>query len=277
MKFKRWKGSLNVEREYRKSLEVLCDIFDKIAKSSEGKTDLYVRRMQNFQNSVQYERYIEAIIKRMITPISVSNQRTWREAAKKATKGKFLYELLQTEREQNLELAIQSQLIENASLIRTLPNDVALKVVKTVLEEQEKGKRATTIEQSILKYTSQYSRASARLIARTEVSKAQTALTKARCENLDIKWYIWRTAMDGDRVRKSHRNMEDVLVSWTNPPSPEALVGEKDVGNYHAGNIYNCRCYPEPLLEIDDVTWPHKVYHNGVITTMSRRQFEELL
>lgn len=62
--------------------------------------------------------------------------------------------------------------------------------------------------------------------------------------------------MDGLRVRKSHRIMEGVLVNWNMPPSPERLAGEKDVGNYHAGNIWNCRCYPEPLISVDDIRWP---------------------
>lgn len=71
--------------------------------------------------------------------------------------------------------------------------------------------------------------------------------------------------------------MEGVLVNWNEPPSPEALAGEKSVGNYHAGNIWNCRCYPEPLIEIDDISWPHKVYTNGKIQTMGKMQFEQMM
>ena len=71
--------------------------------------------------------------------------------------------------------------------------------------------------------------------------------------------------------------MNDVLVSWNNPPSPELLVKEKDVGRYHAGNIWNCRCYSEPLIDIDDVKWPHKVYINGSIQKMSKARFSLLI
>ena len=69
--------------------------------------------------------------------------------------------------------------------------------------------------------------------------------------------------------------MEGVLVNWNDPPSPEKLIGEKDVGKYHAGNIWNCRCYSAPLLEIDDVKWPHEVYMNGKIKKMNRKEFEK--
>jgi hypothetical protein len=70
--------------------------------------------------------------------------------------------------------------------------------------------------------------------------------------------------------------MEGVLVCWNNPPSPEMLIGEKNVGYYHAGNIYNCRCYPEVVIKLDFISWPHKVYYNGTIQTMTRKQFETI-
>ena len=132
-------------------------------------------------------------------------------------------------------------------------------------------------EALIKEKTDKHAKASERLIARTEVSKTTTALTKARSENLGINWYVWRTVLDGLRVRKSHRIMEGVLVNWNMPPSPEKLAGEKDVGNYHAGNIWNCRCYPEPLISVDDIRWPHKIYINGRIEIISKKEFEKIL
>lgn len=277
MKFRVWKGQLKVEAEYRKALEVLCDIFDHIAKSSGADQEKYRRKMLNFQNSKAFDNYIESIVRRMVTPISVANMRTWRLASKKSTKGLLIYKLLKDEVDVNGNYIFEDQIRENVGLIKTLPSDVADKVVRDIVDEAIKGKRARTIETVIREQTDKHSRASARLIARTEVSKTTTAITKARSEDLDLKWYVWRTALDGDRVRKSHRNMEGVLVAWSNPPSPEKLVGEKDVGNYHAGNIWNCRCYPEPLIDIDDVKWPHKVYYQERIQRMTKTQFEQLM
>lgn len=277
MKFKVWKGQLRTEADYRKALDVLCDIFESIAKSSGSDQEKYRAKMLNFQNSQAFNKYIESIVRRMVTPISVANMRTWRLAAKKSTKGKLIYDLLTKEVNVNNNYIFEDQIRENVGLIKTLPQDVANKVVRDIVDEAIKGKRARTIETIIREQTSKHARASARLIARTEVSKTTTAITKARSEALDLKWYVWRTSLDGDRVRKSHRNMEDVLVAWSNPPSPEKLVGEKDVGNYHAGNIWNCRCYPEPLIDIDDVKWPHKVYYQERIQRMTKAQFEQLM
>lgn len=277
MKYDRWRTSKRIETEYLNSLMLLCNMFKKIAESSGGDQAKYVRRMRNFQNSVQYEKFITSAVKRMVTPLDAYNQTTWRKAAKKATKGKSLYRVLVDELQQGGFRIIQNQIIENVSLIRTLPEDVASKVVHDIAENALVGKRASSIEQIIREQTDKHSRASARLIARTEVSKTTTALTKARCEQLDLRWYVWRTALDGNRVRESHRNMEGVLVNWNNPPSPEALVGEASVGTYHAGSIWNCRCYPEPLLDVNDVKWPHKVCLNGNIQMLAKNQFLEVM
>ena len=277
MKYSIWNQARRIENEYLKSLYTLCDMFRKIAESVGEDQELYRQRMNNFQNSYQYEKFITSAVKRMVTPLSSINEQTWRKAARKSTRSKFLYGLLIDDIKQNHEAMINDQIITNASLIRTLPNDVAEKVVKNIAEEAIKGKRARSIEKIIRQDTDKHSRASARLIARTEVAKTQSAITKSRAQNLDMHWYVWRTALDGNRVRKSHRLMEGVIVNWNDPPSPEELAGEQSVGRYHAGNIWNCRCYSEVLLDVDDVKWPHEVYRNGQITKMNKTEFMEIM
>lgn len=277
MTYKDWKRIKTVEKEYLNTLLKLVKIFKKIANSSGNDQQKYIDSMNNFQNSMQYEKFINSAVKRMVLPIDVGNQRTWREAAKKATKGKFLYRLLMDELKQGTGHIIQQQVMENVLLIKTLPNDVAQKVVNDIAENALKGARAESIEKIIRDKTDQHSRASARLIARTETAKTMSALTKARCEQLGLRWYIWRTALDGTRVRLSHRIMEGVLVNWNNPPAPEELVGEKSAGHYHAGNIWNCRCFSEPVLELEDIRFPARVYYNGQIVMMNKSEFEQIM
>lgn len=277
MKYSIWGQSKRIENEYLKTLYTLCNMFKKIAQSVGEDQELYVQRMNQFQNSYQYEKYIMSAVKRMVTSLEEINARTWREAARKSTRSNFLYSLLMEELKQSKKVIIDDQVLQSANLIKTLPNDVAQKVVKNIEEEVLKGKRARSIEKIISQETDKHSRASARLIARTEVSKTQSALTQARAQTLDLQWYVWRTALDGNRVRPSHRLMEGVLVNWRDPPSPEQLAGEKNVGYYHAGNIWNCRCYSDPLLDIDDAKWPHKVYKNGQIRMMSKREFMNIM
>lgn len=277
MTYKDWKRIKTVEKEYLNALLKLVKIFKKIANSSGSDQQKYIDSMNNFQNSMQYEKFINSAVKRMVLPLDVGNQRTWREAAKKATKGKFLYCLLMDELKQGTGQIIQKQVMENVLLIKTLPNDVAQKVVSDIAENALKGARAESTEKIIRDKTDQHARASARLIARTETAKTMSALTKARCEQLGLRWYIWRTALDGTRVRLSHRIMEGVLVNWNNPPAPEELVGEKSAGHYHAGNIWNCRCYSEPVLELEDIRFPARVYYNGQIVMMNKSEFEQIM
>ena len=111
------------------------------------------------------------------------------------------------------------------------------------------------------------------LIARTETSKTSTALTRARSEELHLPAYVWRTSKDG-RVRPSHRLMDGVICFWNDPPAPEALLGIKStLGHYCCGDAPNDRCYPEPLLRLDAVSWPHKVFAGGSIQSMTRAAF----
>ncbi|WP_414859012.1 phage minor head protein [Paenibacillus elgii] len=146
-----------------------------------------------------------------------------------------------------------------------------------VLSESLKGTRASDIAQQIKVLFPEKSEASADLIARTETSKASSALTRARSESMGIYWYVWRTS-DDSRVRDAHALMEGVLVKWTNPPSPERLDGEKRTyGHYHCGGIFNCRCYAEPVIDLDLIAWPAKVYYGGRIQKMSRKQFESIM
>lgn len=277
MKKDDWKTTRLLQDSFLDTLSKLTDLFHYIAFSAGDDKEKYINDMRNFQNSEPFNSFVYSAVRRMVTPIAVQNMRTWRMAAKKATKNPSLYRMLMSEINQGLKSDIEIQIEENASLIKTLPTDVAKKVTKDISDMALKGMRASEIAKVIREQTDKHSRASAKLIARTEVSKTTTALTKARCDNLDLHWYVWRTMEDGDRVRKSHRIMEGVLINWNEPPSPEALAGEKSVGNYHAGNIWNCRCYPEPLIEIDDISWPHKVYTNGKIQIMGKMQFKQMM
>lgn len=276
MKYKAWDKTNKVENDYRKALNKFTTAFKKLAGTSNSIGE-FQERMLKFQQSSEFERMVFLAVKNMVTPIATMNMRTWREAAKRASRSPMLYKMLLEEINSGLARDIEKQIHENSLLIRTLPSDVADKVTKDIYRESLQGLRSSEIAKHISKYTNQYAKASAKLIARTETSKTMSALTEARAKDLNLNWYVWRTEQDGDRVRPSHRIMEGVLVNFSDPPSPERLAGLPSVGTYHAGNIWNCRCYEEPLLEIDDVSWPHKVHINGQIKTMSKKEFEVIM
>jgi len=204
----------------------------------------------------------------------------WRKLAQEANRrrSRAIFEALQQELKNTpMGIIIQDTVLQNSDLIKTIPGRLDKLLASTMAKDSAlAGMRAEQLTGQIMKEFDWLLEYQARRIARTETAKAQSALTKARAENLGIEWYIWRTVQDGLRVRESHRHMEGVLVSWSNPPNPESLQGDEKPNPpnpYHAGNVWNCRCYSEPLIDVDWVEWPHKVYVGGTIREMSREEF----
>lgn len=224
------------------------------------------------------ERLAEAaqvIAQRMIGGVLVQNAQTWRAAASASLHGKRIYQALQTEMSSSVGLRVDELIAQNAKLIRRLPETLNARAQAFIGGEQRRGARASTIAAELQNKLPQLAYTQAKLLARTEVGRAETALTQARAERLGLNWYEWKTSED-QRVRVSHRKMDTVLVNWNDPPSPEALAQEKSYfGKYHPGTVFNCRCLALPLVSLDEVAWPHRVYAGGRIERVSRAQFEK--
>jgi SPP1 gp7 family putative phage head morphogenesis protein len=270
-----WKPKRRIEAMYKLFLKKAMEKLEKELANLENPRDI-LKAIRKFSNSMEFSDYAEALAGKMVTHVFTDAGRTWREAARENGKGRFIYEALKKELNGHIGGAVNEQIQRNAEIIKSLPLDISKQVTNHIAEESLKGKRASQIAEEIKEYMPHVTNAKASLIARTETSKTSTALTKARSENLGINWYVWRTSEDS-RVRSSHNHMDDILINWNNPPSPEKLIGEKFVGYYHAGNIYNCRCYCEPLVTLNYIKWPHKVYYQNRIQMMSRKQFEAIM
>jgi SPP1 gp7 family putative phage head morphogenesis protein len=102
------------------------------------------------------------------------------------------------------------------------------------------GKRADEVAAELAR-SGEVTEGRATLIARTEIAKANSALTQARAEYVGASHYIWRTAEDGD-VRESHAAMNGKIFRFDDPPYVE---GE---GNHGPGEFPNCRCFAEPII-----------------------------
>lgn len=235
-----------------------------------------IRTIRNFTHTKWFSDYAEATAMKMVTHLFSDAGRTWRQAASKNSQGRMIYEALMKEMQGPIGGAVRYQIQRNAAIIKSLPLDVASAVNEHILTESLNGTRASDIATQIKALFPDKTEAKANLIARTETSKTSTALTQARCQSLGIDWYVWRTSKDS-RVRDAHKIMDGVLVRWSSPPSPEHLDHEKHTyGNYHCGDIFNCRCYPEPIIDMDLISWPAQVYYGGNIQRMTRKQFESI-
>lgn len=142
-----------------------------------------------------------------------------------------------------IEPLLDEYMDRSVNLIQSVPLNAAKKIQEIVLENVKSGQyRSENLTDVIMKVGKlpEGMESRAKLIARTETARITTGLTKARCENLDMGWYAWRSTHDV-RVRSSHKLMDWVLVSWDDAPDPETLDGQKkSYGHYHPGEIFNC-------------------------------------
>jgi len=135
--------------------------------------------------------------------------------------------------------ALRRLLDEQVTLITSIPTRAAERVHKLVLEAKSGGRRYSEIAAEIQR-SGHVTKSRAVLIARTETARAASGLVQARATYIGSEGYIWRTAEDGD-VRKSHKKLSGKFIRWDKPPVTDGMSG-------HAGQLPNCRCYPEPVL-----------------------------
>jgi SPP1 gp7 family putative phage head morphogenesis protein len=217
------------------------------------------------------------IARRMVEEAAHENMKSWRAAAMKSTRAAKLYRMLQEEiKRTGIGPILDRAASVNANLISSLPGDIARHITERASTLQKQGKRAPEIEKELRSLAPRLTKSRIELIARTEIGKAETDLTRARAEEIGLDWYQWLTSQDV-RVRPSHRNMNDVLVAWSDPPQPEELIRERStLGHYHAGCCPRCRCIAAPVADLNEISWPARVYTGGTITRMARLRFAKL-
>ena len=280
-----WMPKRRIEIAFRKAL---LDIAKGIVMRAGETSDPHriISTLERITHTPDFIRLSEAITLKMVTGLFDDTGRTWREAARNSGKGREIYQAMQKELLGGRGARIRELVQENAYLISTLPKNIADDVAAYVDREAMKGRRASDIADEIRRMFPEKTRARAELIARTQVSMTQTNLVQARAEDLGLDWYVWRACggNNGDgRTRSSHRHMSGVLIRWSDPPAPEDLFPLRRVdgspynntlGHYHAGCCPNCRCYPEPVVDLDLLKFPMRVYQNGHVERMSRKRFE---
>ncbi|MCW6085527.1 MULTISPECIES: phage head morphogenesis protein [Clostridium] len=270
-----WKPKRRIEVMYKRRLKQLVKKLQRRLKELKT-TEEFIKELRKIANSPEFKRYADREAMKMVTQLFTDAGHTWREAARKNSKGKYICEALKKELKGPIGVSVKEQIQRNAYLIKSMPLNVSKDITEHVAKEVFKGRRAESIVEDLQKKVPYMLESKAKLIARTEVSKTSTALTKARAENIGLRFYYWKTSEDV-RTRDSHRKMQDVICSFNEPPSPEKANNEKFVGYYDPGCIWNCRCYPSVIINIDDIKFPHKVYHNGKIQLMTKKDFLEIM
>ena len=283
-----WQPTRRIEQAFVRAMRRLARRITQLIRGIPS-TQRIIEVLREFAQSKEFRTYAETVALKMITGLFRDVGRSWRQAAAANGRGRELYQALMRELRTTGRGEVLDELITDTTYrIKTLPEDLGKEVARYVEREALKGRRASDIQQEIQRMFPEHSKAKAELIARTQVSYTQTNLIRTRAKSLGIRWYVWRAVGGGKgdgRTRHSHKSMSGVLVSWDDPPAPEDLFPnytksgrpyKNTLGHYHAGQAPNCRCYPEPIVDADLVTWPSRLYRNGRIVTVTQKQFEQI-
>lgn len=265
-----------LQRAYEQGIKLLYSaIFQNVQGLSPTET---IKYLSMIGNRPEVRKLCENLATRMITAVRAENEKTWRMAARKGTRSRQIYMSLRKEMQGSVDAAARAIVEENSRLISSVPADLASRISREALDRYMKGERWEDAVQDLISRAPHLSYNRAKLIARTESSKANEAMTEVRAREIGSTWYFWRSSHD-ERVRHSHEMMDGVLCSFDYPPNPEAYYGGgAQFGNYHAGCCPNCRCYAEPVIDENDLPNSVRVcVHGGKPRYMSKGQFLDMV
>ena len=232
-----FRKSKSIQLSYERSLRGISKEVGKLIKAFDPGRPSEVEKVKRSLST--YADLIEPwafwVVRRLLYDLNRQDQKSWKKMTANFT------EALQKEVEDTpIGSTISQLMLENVTLIKSIPLQAGQRVHDLVQKNLFKGQRAGWLANEILK-TESVTRSRATLIARTEVARATSTLTEARSLHIGAETYIWRTSEDGT-VRISHREMNGREFRWDSPPTLS------DGTTTHPGMIYNCRCYPEPVV-----------------------------
>lgn len=226
------RAEIKYSRQLRSVAEQIGIIIRTMSPNGVADVPLIEATMEKY--SIMLKPWAKAVGAGMLADVSRRDEAVWASLSRDMS-----YALREEIKRAPTGEALKRLLDEQVNLITSLPTRAAQRVHKLALEARVDGSRASSIAKEIMR-SGDVTKSRANLIARTEVARTASGLVQARATYVGSEGYIWRTAQDSD-VRKSHKKMSGKFVRWDQPPVTDNLVG-------HAGQLPNCRCYPEPVL-----------------------------
>lgn len=185
---------------------------ERLERAERGDKTVISKALTSFQKSDKYKEFCKKFAERLAQRGLAEEKGLWRKYYE-AAKAKHMYGI------PNTYTAFQKSIYEkivkkNFTMIKSIPDSIMKvwkqKDVTTLLRQVLEGKvgRGTFEKQLRL-----HGAKNAKMIARTETAKLQTAVTETRSKDLGSIAYIWRSSND-PRTRPSHRKMNNVVVFW---------------------------------------------------------------
>ncbi|MCM7078324.1 phage head morphogenesis protein [Enterobacter roggenkampii] len=214
---------------------IVADSYD----GSEASAEQVNARLMDY--SLLIDDWADRVAKRMFLQVEQEEWNQWRSVSQEISEG-----LRDVVGNTPVGFVAQDIVSRQVQLIKSLPLEAADRVrdiQARAMEAVINGERPDALQRMIME-SGDVAESRAKMIARTEIGRATTALTQARAESIGSEGYWWR--IEGAGTRPSHRRMLNVVdpvygrgfVRWDNPPTLDGMTG-------HAGCLPNCKCWPE--------------------------------
>lgn len=241
-----------------------------VSELSKGSRVSVIRTAQMLEGSKKYEEFAKKFAIELAKKGLRGQKGVWRKFFNAAQK---LHYIALPKTWTAFEAQILNQAIQhNFTMIKSIPqyvlNIMSHKYTSALIEEVAKG---NLNRGSFYHQLQSHGHKNAKLIARTETAKLQTAILENRATGLGSVAYIWLASND-KRTRQSHKDMNGVVVFWRQNQLQKPHL-DNMYGN--AGEFPNCRCAPQPIFdELDLTKSSYKVYNynNEQIITMTKSE-----
>ncbi len=221
------------EALYARNLRKIAKEIDRLAKASTTTTE-FIAAMDAY--AIEVTPLAEVYATKMITDASKRNLVAWVTLGKKA--GQDFTKLIRTT---STGSQVSQRLAAQVEVIKTLPASASLRAQELAVTAVTESLRAEDIALEVAKL-GDLSPYEATRIARTEIARTNAEITQQRASEVGCDEYIWRSVSDSNS-RSSHVAMDGQLCRFSSPPNV-------DGDYYNAGEIYNCRCFAEPVLKV---------------------------
>lgn len=138
----------------------------------------------------------------------------------------------------------------NVDLIKSV-KDKSLSSMKSIVKQGFLDGRTTTAIMKDIHRSYDMDKRHARFIARDQMAKLNSELTRMQQEDAGVSQYTWSDSGDG-RVRARHKELDGKVFRWDDPP----IVDKKTGRRCHPGQDYRCRCCAIPFFDIDTINLP---------------------
>jgi len=255
--------------------KIYTEVFKKIynrsqlAKLAKGSRVSIMNAATLLENSKAYEEFAKKYAAELAKKGLAKSRGVWRKYFQAAQKLHYVA-LPMTYREFEFQ-AFSKAVKQNFTMIKSIPRETVKllehKYMSTLIEEVAKG---ALTRGAFRRQLESHAVKNAKLIARTESAKLQTAITREKATDVGSVAYIWLASND-KRTRPSHKAMDGVVVFWRQEGQKPLLDNMRG----DAGEFPNCRCSPQPIVDTDDLTKSvYKVYNYSTDSVISMNKSE---